>query len=248
MTANKGKISEWQAALANKEAEDIVKWANAEFRGRVAFASSLGLEDQVITDIIATNELDVPVLTLDTGRLFPESYDLIQKIKDHYGIDIQVFFPDATEVEAMVREHGVNLFYHSVENRKLCCGVRKIHPLQRALSDVDAWITGLRQEQSAGRSDTPVVEWDAGNGLVKINPLAAWSEDDVRAFVSDRKVPYNVLHDQGYPSIGCSCCTRKIESGEDIRSGRWWWETDNRKECGLHVVDGKLVRSVGGPA
>jgi phosphoadenosine phosphosulfate reductase len=171
---------------------------------------------------------------LDTGRLFPETYDLIERTSNKYGINLSVYFPDSEQVEAMVNTKGINLFYHRVENRKECCGVRKIQPLKRAFKELNAWICGLRREQSVTRTDMQIVEWDENNGLIKINPLINWTEEEVWNYARENKVPYNVLHDKGFPSIGCQPCTRAIEPGEDVRAGRWWWENPESKECGLH--------------
>ncbi len=231
----------YQEHLSDKSAEEVIAWASLEFGDKVRFASSLGLEDQVITDLIAAADPVTEIFTLDTGRLFTESYDLIQKTEERYNLRINICFPDAGEVEEMVDKHGINLFYKSSELRKHCCGIRKIHPLRRGLDGLDAWITGLRRDQSQARDAVQKIAWDDANGLLKINPLCDWSETDVRAYITEHDVPYNKLHDQGYPSIGCACCTRAIKPGEDFRAGRWWWESDQQKECGLHIVDGKLV-------
>jgi len=221
--------------LKGKSAAEILKFVSEEFRQKIRFASSMGVEDQVITHLIAENQLPVDVFTLDTGRMFPETYEVIDKTQARYNIKIFVYFPADQEVEKMVNEKGINLFYHSVENRKLCCGIRKIKPLKRALEGMDAWITGLRREQSPTRNDIQVVEWDEGNQLIKINPLLDWSEKQTWDFVKENKIPYNTLHDKGFPSIGCQPCTRAIMPGEDVRSGRWWWENPESKECGLHI-------------
>ncbi len=175
------------------------------------------------------------IFTLDTGRLFQETYDLLDLTNKKYNINIEVFFPDTEKVELMVKDKGINLFYESFENRKFCCHIRKIEPLHRALKNRDAWICGLRNEQSSSRQNTKVVEWDEQNGLLKINPLIHWSEAEVWDFIRQHNIPYNKLHDKGFPSIGCSPCTRAIKPGEDSRSGRWWWEMDGKKECGLHL-------------
>ena len=179
---------------------------------------------------------DFRLFTLDTGRLNQETYDCMDAIRERYGVQIEVFFPEATGVEKMVRENGLNLFYNSVELRKLCCGVRKVEPLNRALKDLDAWMTGLRREQAVTRVDVRKVELDKDHGdIVKINPLVDWSYDDVWEYIRKNNLPYNRLHKQGYPSIGCAPCTRAVRPGEDLRAGRWWWENPNTKECGLHV-------------
>ncbi len=214
--------------------EEIIAWFLNEFDGKVAISSSMGVEDQIITHMAVNVKKDVDIFTLDTGRLFPETYDLIQQTNDHYGIRIHVYFPDNREVEDMVNTHGINLFYKSEANRKLCCDVRKLRPLARALKGLDAWICGLRTEQSVTRILTQHVEWDEKNGLIKVNPLSEWLEEEVWDYVHKHKVPYNPLHDKGFPSIGCQPCTRAVKPGEDVRSGRWWWETPEKKECGLH--------------
>jgi len=184
--------------------------------------------------MIAAIDKNTQIFTLDTGRLFPETYSLIERTNNKYKTKIQIFFPDYHEVEQMVHEKGINLFYDSVENRKLCCSIRKTQPLQRALKNAEAWICGLRKEQSVTRQDLDVIEWDANNDLLKINPLINWTEKQVWDYIKTNHIPYNKLHDKGFPSIGCQPCTRAIEPGEDIRSGRWWWENPEHKECGLH--------------
>ena len=203
-----------------------------------AFASSLGAEDMVLTDLIVTERLDIEIFSLDTGRLPAETYALIAKVKSHYGLALRLYYPRHDLAEAWTRENGINAFYESVELRKGCCFVRKVEPLQRALAGRKAWITGLRAAQSATRDGLPVRSFDAANGdggLEKFNPLAAWSEDEVWAYIMLNEVPYNALHDSFYPSIGCAPCTRPITPGEDVRAGRWWWENPESKECGLHV-------------
>ncbi len=227
-------IAEWQQNAENMSAAEIVRWAAEQFPGRIGFATSLGLEDQALLDIIASESLDIEVFTLDTGRLFPETYDLIEKTEKHYDLRIRAMFPDAQQVSEMVAADGINLFRQSIELRKKCCGVRKIAPLQTALKSYDAWIVGLRAEQSVTRLEMKSIEWDAGNGLVKVSPLTHWSEQQVRDYIAEKNVPYNPLHDAGFPSIGCASCTRAIEPGEDVRAGRWWWEMPEQKECGLH--------------
>ena len=217
-------------------------WALKTFDGKVKFASSLGLEDQVITDLIMKSVPEIEIFTLDTGRLFKETYELIQKIEDHYGKRIHVYFPNSEEVEDMVKTFGVNLFYKSEENRKRCCGIRKIKPLKRALTGLDAWICGLRKTQSENRTQLEKIEWDTSNSILKINPLFNWEENELWEYIKENDVPYNQLHNQNFPSISCSSCTRAVQPGENIRSGRWWWEQNEKKECGLHIVGGKVVR------
>jgi phosphoadenosine phosphosulfate reductase len=200
----------------------------------VALASSFGAEDMVLHDIIATHALPIRIFTLDTGRLPGETYALIDRVHDHYGLSIEVFYPDARSLETYVRANGVNAFYRSVELRQGCCAIRKGAPLARALAGRGAWITGQRRAQSVTRRDLEVEEFDVEHQLPKFNPLAEWSDDDVWSYVRAHGVPTNPLHARGYPSIGCAPCTRSVEPGEDIRSGRWWWEQSEYKECGLH--------------
>ena len=223
-------------------AEEVLQSFAAKYQGDIVFASSMGLEDQVLTDMISRLGLNIDIFTLDTGRLFNETYDLIEQTKKRYSIKIKIYFPNAIDVEDMVNSEGENLFFKSPELRKKCCHVRKIEPLHRALANYSAWICGLRREQSITREDILISDWDEGNKKMKINPLVDWSEQDVWDYVKENDVPYNELHDKGFLSIGCSCCTRAVKPGEDIRAGRWWWEKPEQKECGLHVVDGKLVR------
>ncbi len=199
------------------------------------FANSLGAEDMVLTDLIVKEKLAIEIFSLDTGRLPLETYDLMAKVQEHYGLKLKVFTPRAELLEPFVREHGINAFYDSVELRKGCCHVRKVEPLQRALAGKQAWITGMRAQQSATRDGLAVRSFDAGNGLEKFNPLADWSEKEVWAYIKQNGVPYNALHDKFYPSIGCAPCTRAVTPGEDVRAGRWWWENPETKECGLHV-------------
>ena len=199
------------------------------------FANSLGAEDMVLTDLIVGEKLAIEIFSLDTGRLPLETYELIAEVKAHYGLALKLYYPHHELVEAYTRTNGINAFYESVELRKGCCHARKVEPLQRALAGRKAWITGMRAQQSATRDGLPVHAFDEGNGLEKFNPLADWSEKDVWAYIRLNMVPYNALHDRFYPSIGCAPCTRAITPGEDVRSGRWWWESPESKECGLHV-------------
>ena len=216
-------------------AEGVVRLALERFGRRVALSSSFGAEDMVLIDMLMKIDARARIFTLDTGRLPQETYNVIDAARQKYGAAIEVFFPQPEAVQAMVAEHGMNLFYHSVENRKLCCGVRKMEPLRRALSTLDGWITGLRREQSVTRTAVHKIEWDESNNLVKINPLVEWAHDDVWKYIRQHHVPYNALHDRGYPSIGCAPCTRAVQPGEHERAGRWWWEHPETKECGLHV-------------
>ena len=201
----------------------------------VTFANSLGAEDMVLTDLIVKSGLPIEIFSLDTGRLPLETYDLMAAVDAHYGLKLKVYFPQSEAVETYVRANGINAFYESIELRKGCCYMRKVEPLQRALAGKKAWITGLRAQQAATRTGLPSREYDEGNQLEKFNPLADWSEKEVWTYIKQNAVPYNALHDKFYPSIGCAPCTRAISLGEDVRSGRWWWESPELKECGLHV-------------
>ena len=214
----------------------LLKQAQDQFAPDLVFACSFGAEDVVLIDLITKHAPSIQIITLDTGRLPQATYDVMDACRVKYGINIQVYFPAADEVEQMVAERGLNLFYHSVENRKRCCGVRKIHPLRRALDGKRAWVTGVRRQQADSRQDMAAVEDDDFFGLKKFNPLIEWTEDDIWAYIRKFDVPYNALHDQHYPSIGCQPCTRAIAVGEDPRAGRWWWEhEDGIAECGLHA-------------
>ena len=215
--------------------EEALKQTTALFEGKIKFSTSLGQEDQVLTHIIARNNIDINIFTLDTGRMFNETYETLEKTEARYKIKIDTYFPQTEAVQQMVAQKGINLFYESVENRQTCCGVRKVEPLNRALQGVEVWITGLRAEQNQHRQSVPVVEWMPEKKMYKINPLLHWSYQDVLDFIKQHNVPYNPLHDKGFISIGCAPCTRAIEPGEDIRAGRWWWEASH-KECGLHLV------------
>jgi phosphoadenosine phosphosulfate reductase len=229
------RIAQWNDQFERASATDVLAYFAAEFGEKLCFSSSMGVEDQVLTDMLVKIKSGIRIFTLDTGRLFPETLNLINHTCRHYGIRIEVFFPDYRLVQEMVREKGINLFYESVENRKACCNIRKMEPLKRALSGMQAWITGIRKEQTLNRFNTRLVEWDEANGLVKINPLYRWSEKKVWEYVRTHQVPYNELHDKGFPSIGCQPCTRAVAPGEDSRAGRWWWEDQGHKECGLHL-------------
>lgn len=219
----------------NKTAEEILIWVNESFGEKSALASSFGAEDVVLTDMLLKINPKFKIFTLDTGRLPAETYDVWERIEGKYGIKIEAYFPETRFVEEMINKHGPNLFYKSIELRKLCCHVRKVEPLNRALKGLEAWVCGLRKEQSITRQDIKKVEIDdIHNGIIKVNPLADWTEKQVWDYIRENDVPYNKLHDQNYPSIGCAPCTRAIKPGEDIRAGRWWWELPEGKECGLH--------------
>ena len=228
-------LSQLQSIFESSPVEEALRQTTQLFPGRVRFSSSLGQEDQVLTDIIARHNIPVNIFTIDTGRLFNEAYDTLEKTRARYRLNIDVYFPQADAVQAMVNEHGVNLFYESVGNRQSCCNVRKVEPLNRALRNTSVWITGLRASQTDHRKNIPVVEWLSDKEIYKINPLLHWSLEDVLNYISAFSVPYNSLHDKGFVSIGCAPCTRAIEAGEDPRAGRWWWEASH-KECGLHLV------------
>ncbi|WP_312510826.1 phosphoadenylyl-sulfate reductase [Massilia sp.] len=206
------------------------------------FASSLAAEDMVLTDLILKDQLPIGIFSLETGRLHAETLSMIDRVKETYDYDIALYKPQPEAVDAYVTQNGLNAFYDSVDMRKECCRIRKVEPLGRALAGKQAWITGQRRSQSTTRTELAVQEDDVGHGMQKFNPLADWSETDIWDYLRQNDVPYNVLHDRGYPSIGCEPCTRAIQPGEDVRAGRWWWENPESKECGLHVVDGKLIR------
>lgn len=229
------EIQKFSTSLESKSAQEVLKWGLDTFHPRIGLASSFGAEDVVLIDMMTKLRKDAKIFTLDTGRLNQETYDVMDAVRSKYDIDIEIYFPDQKEVEEMVMQRGLNLFYHSVENRKLCCEVRKVHPLNRALKNLDAWITGLRRDQTGTRTATKKVDIDTGhNNIVKMNPLADWSWDTIWDYIRKNDIPYNKLHDNGYPSIGCEPCTRAIKPGEDLRAGRWWWEDAANKECGLH--------------
>jgi phosphoadenosine phosphosulfate reductase len=209
----------------------------------VCFANSLGAEDMVLTDIIARKRLDIGIFSLDTGRLPQETYNLMHNVENYYDIQLKVYFPDNALVEKYISLNGVNGFYESIKSRKDCCFMRKVEPLRRALSGNKAWITGLRHDQAVTRGTLEVSAYDADLGLQKFNPLLDWTNKDVWAYIRQHNVPYNKLHDQFYPSLGCAPCTRSISPGEDIRAGRWWWEDPKSKECGLHVSNTSLEAS-----
>jgi phosphoadenosine phosphosulfate reductase len=227
--------------LESKPAREILKWGFKKYKDKMVLGSSFGAEDVVLIDMMCNiNRNLTRVFTLDTGRLNQETYDLIDKIRKKYDIKVDVYFPNASDVEEMVAIKGMNLMYESVENRKLCCNLRKVEPLKRALKQFDCWITGLRREQSTTRNKILKIEVDTLNSnIIKLNPLANWTNDEIWKYIRENKVPYNELHDRGYPSIGCEPCTRAIKEGEDPRAGRWWWENDTHKECGLHWKEGK---------
>lgn len=232
--AQRKNMHELEAQLEQLSAQEGLALIADLFPGKVTFSTSLGQEDQVITQLIASGNIPVQIFSLDTGRLFPETLDLLSRTEAKYRQNIKVFYPTTDSVEKLVSAIGINGFYDSVENRKSCCFVRKVEPLRRALAGNEIWITGLRAEQSANRSDMKRIEWDEANQIIKYNPLLDWTFDQMIAYIDEKNIPYNPLHDKGFISIGCAPCTRAIMEGEDARAGRWWWE-DSKKECGLHA-------------
>ncbi|MFV0564114.1 phosphoadenylyl-sulfate reductase [Malaciobacter mytili] len=227
-------IDELNEKLKNSSTQEIIEFFIKEYKEKIALASSLGAEDQVLTDMIFKTDRTARVFTLDTGRLNPETYDVMDATNLKYSVKLEVFFPKLQEVQNLYATQGVNGHYESIENRKRCCNIRKIEPLKRALEGLEVWITGLRSAQSITREEMKLVEWDEAFNLIKVNPLINWSEEEVWNYIKTNHVPYNKLHDQGFPSIGCAPCTRAIKDGEDVRAGRWWWENPEHKECGLH--------------
>jgi phosphoadenosine phosphosulfate reductase len=222
--------------MEDKSAMEVLKWAINAYAPKIALASSFGAEDVILIDMmVKINKEKAKIFTLDTGRLNQETYDVMDAIRKKYDIQIEVYFPEQRETEEMVKIKGMNLMYESVENRKLCCEIRKVHPLNRALSKLDGWITGLRREQAITRANIYKLEIDSSHGnIAKVNPLADWTNEMIWDYIHKNNVPYNKLHDSGYPSIGCEPCTRAVHRGEDPRAGRWWWENATQKECGLH--------------
>ncbi|MBI4931121.1 MAG: phosphoadenylyl-sulfate reductase [Bacteroidetes bacterium] len=229
------KIQKIEKLVSGKTSEESLALLSKEFSGRIVFSTSFGLEDQAITHMIFSNNLQIKIFTLDTGRIFPETYSVWNSTREKYGKEIEAFSPNADAVQKMVSAKGPNSFYDSVENRLECCRIRKVEPLHCALKGNEVWITGIRKDQSPNRENLSSVEWDEKNQIVKFHPLFDWSFDKVKSFVKKNNAPYNSLHDKGFPSIGCQPCTRAVKEGEDPRAGRWWWENTDKKECGLHV-------------
>lgn len=218
-----------------KSTEELLIWAMEKYSLKAGLASSFGMEDMVLIDMVSKLKAPITIFTLDTGRLHEETYEIMERVRSHYGLKIKTYFPDRDQVEKLVREKGFFSFKESIENRKECCRIRKVEPLNRALGQLEAWVTGLRRDQAVTRTDTPKVSEDTDHPpLIKINPLADWSQEQVESYIEMHKVPVNALHKRNFPSIGCGPCTRPIEPGEDIRAGRWWWENPEHKECGLH--------------
>jgi len=228
-------IDEIDELVAGKDTVTALTLLAERFPGKIAFSTSFGIEDQVISHFIFTNNLPVRVFTLETGRLFPETYYVWNRTLEIYQKEIEAYFPDTTAVQQLISRKGPSSFYESVENRKECCRIRKVEPLNRALAGVSCWITGIRAQQSDNRQDMTQVEWDEAHQLIKFHPIYNWSLEEVWSFAKANHIPYNPLHDKGFPSIGCAPCTRAVREGEDFRAGRWWWEDTSKKECGLHA-------------
>ena len=229
------RIEEIKNQLQNKSAEDILQYLSDLPYDKVVFSSSFGYEDQLISHLIFSKNLKIEVFTLDTGRLFQETYSVFNSTLEKYKQTIKVYYPKTEAVEKLVSEKGPSSFYESLENRKECCFIRKVEPLKRALNGKTIWVTGIRAEQSADRNELEIAEWDEENQLIKIHPLLKWTLEEVKNFINKNRVPYNSLHDKGFESIGCAPCTRAIKIGENSRAGRWWWEQNDKKECGLHL-------------
>lgn len=229
-------INTIKAALGGKEGAQLLRELSIQYPGKVVFSTSFGIEDQIITEWIGQNHLDIQVFTLDTGRLFKETYSLWSRTLDRLGLPIRSYAPNEELLQEFVSAKGPNAFYESVDNRKQCCHIRKIEPLRRALAGYKIWVTGIRAEQSPNRHDMDFVEYDEVNQIIKVHPLFDWSFDQVKQYVKTEHIPYNSLHDKGFPSIGCQPCTRAVQEGEDFRAGRWWWEDQSKKECGLHIT------------
>ena len=228
-------VSSLQAQIESLSIADALQVLVQAFPGKVTFSTSFSYEDQIITDLIQKHAPEVSVFTLDTGRLFPETYSVWSRTNDRYGIHVTPFYPDTEAIQTFVSANGPNAFYESLDLRKGCCYIRKVEPLRRALAPNAVWITGLRAEHSAARQSLDVIEWDEANQIIKYNPLLHWTFEKVLEYINEHNVPYNSLHDKGFVSIGCAPCTRAIKPGEDFRAGRWWWEDESKKECGLHV-------------
>lgn len=229
-------ITEIKATVAGKQPLEALTLLAQRFPGKIAFSTSFGLEDQIITHFIFSNDLPIRVFTLETGRLFAETYYVWNRTLEIYKKEIAAYFPDTHAVQELINQKGPSSFYESVENRKECCRIRKIDPLKRALQGVECWVTGIRAEQSDNRQDMAQVEWDHTNALIKFHPIYDWTLGHVNEYIKAHHIPYNPLHDKGFPSIGCAPCTRAVGEGEDFRAGRWWWEDKSKKECGLHTT------------
>jgi phosphoadenosine phosphosulfate reductase len=229
--------------FARLDVGERLAWLAKRATGPMVFTTSFGLEDQVLTHLLVSTGIDCRFATLDTGRLFPETHAVWAETEQRYGVQVEAFYPRSEALASLVRMNGINGFYHSIDARHACCGVRKVEPLNRALHGASVWLTGLRADQSGNRQVLDFVSFDAGRGLLKVNPLLDWTRDQVETLVRSENVPYNALHDRGFLSIGCAPCTRAVTAGESERAGRWWWEQDETRECGLHLTqDGRLVR------
>ncbi len=230
------ELSKLKYEISDLDPVQQLQYLADKYRGKLVFSTSFGWEDQVVTHLIFSNNIPIKVFTLETGRLFPETYYVWNRTLEVYKQPIHAYYPDTNAVQEMVNAKGPNSFYESVDNRKECCYIRKIEPLKRALNGNEIWITGIRAEQSANRDDMENLEWDEGNKLIKFHPIFNWSLEDVKNYIKKHNIVYNTLHDRGFPSIGCAPCTRAVQPGEDFRAGRWWWEDQSKKECGLHEV------------
>ncbi|GGE41123.1 phosphoadenosine phosphosulfate reductase [Pedobacter psychrotolerans] len=234
-----GNLAEINQELSGLSTIDRLKYLADRYAGRIIFSTSFGWEDQAITHLIFSNHIPIKVFTLETGRLFPETYYVWNRTLEIYNKPIHAYYPKNELLQEMVNLKGPNSFYDSVDNRKECCYIRKIEPLKRALKGNDIWVTGIRAEQSPNREDMHDLEWDEGNQLIKFHPIFDWTLDDVKSYIKENNIVYNTLHDKGFPSIGCAPCTRAVQPGEDFRAGRWWWEDQSKKECGLHATEAK---------
>lgn len=232
-----GNLAKINQELSGLSTIDKLKYLADKYAGRIIFSTSFGWEDQAITHLIFSNHIPIKVFTLETGRLFPETYYVWNRTLEIYDKPIHAYYPKNELLQEMVNLKGPNSFYDSVDNRKECCYIRKIEPLKRALKGNDIWVTGIRAEQSPNREDMHDLEWDEGNQLIKFHPIFDWNLDDVKSYIKENNIVYNTLHDKGFPSIGCAPCTRAVQPGEDFRAGRWWWEDQSKKECGLHATE-----------
>jgi phosphoadenosine phosphosulfate reductase len=236
------KLNDITKLIEGKSPEEILRDLAVLSADKITFSTSLSYEDQVITHMIFSNNLNIEIFTLDTGRLFTETYSVFNSTRERYKKEIKTFYPKTEEVEKLVSSKGPNSFYESVDNRKECCFIRKVEPLKRALAGKTIWITGIRAEQSANRESMQQAEWDEANQIIKVHPLLNWTFEEVKAYIKKNNIPYNPLHDRGFVSIGCQPCTRAIKEGEDFRAGRWWWEDNTKKECGLHITVNKELK------
>jgi phosphoadenosine phosphosulfate reductase len=235
MPSSKNDITQLLYQLDRLKNVPFIEWLTNEYTGQVIFSTSFSYEDQVITHDILSNNLPVKIFTLDTGRLFAETYSVWSSTNEKYNTKIKAYYPNETALQEFIEAKGPNSFYESVDNRKQCCFIRKVEPLKRALAGNAIWITGLRAEHSAERTNLPIIEWDEANQIIKYHPLLHWTTEETKNYIAKNHVPYNPLHDKGFVSIGCAPCTRAIKPGEDFRAGRWWWEDADKKECGLHI-------------